>query len=129
MVFNIRIVSTLITVITELLLIFSSRRQVLASVLFSLAIVLALAQTNIECNNTGITGDCTQFITKFCADVASVKVSSLLSPRPVYITHFIFPMAGRGPHKHPSLLRGFWVHMYVLKYICKKYFDAPSLLR
>jgi hypothetical protein len=49
MVFNIRIVSTPVTVITELLLIFLFPRQVLASVLFSLAVVPALAQTDIQC--------------------------------------------------------------------------------
>jgi len=67
-------------VITELLLILLSRRQVLTSILFSLAVVPALAQTDLVCNNIGITEDCTQFITEFCADVANVKVSSSLSP-------------------------------------------------
>ena len=96
MVFNTHIVSTPVTVMIELLLIFLSRRQLLASVLFSLTIVPALAQTDIVCNNTGITKDCTQFITQFCADIASVKVSSSLLPRSVHITHLVFLMAGRG---------------------------------
>ena len=109
--------------------IFLSCRQLLASVLFSLAIVLALAQTDIVCNNTAITKDCTQFITKFCADVASVEVSSSLSPRPVHITHLVILMVGQGLWRDISLLRGFRVHVYVFQniplVILKKCFDAP----
>ena len=63
--------------------------QVLASVLFSLAFASALAQTDIQCNDTGNTGDCSQFINKFCADVATVKVSSSPFPRLVYITQLV----------------------------------------
>ncbi|KIM42666.1 hypothetical protein M413DRAFT_26686 [Hebeloma cylindrosporum] len=49
-------------------------RSLLTGVLVSLAVVSTLAQTDIQCNDVGTAGDCTQFIPKFCADVASAKV-------------------------------------------------------
>jgi len=99
MVFNIRIVGT--SVITELLLIFLFRRQVLASVLFSLAVVPALAQIDILCQKTGRTGEgCTQFIPDFCDTVARIAVSSSLSHRPVYASHLVFLVADPGSSVH-----------------------------
>jgi hypothetical protein len=90
MVFNIRIVSPPVAVITELLLIFLFRRQVLASVLFSLVVVPALAQIETLCQMTGRTGNCSQFIPDFCDTVSRVAVSSSLSHRPVYILIWYF---------------------------------------